>query len=91
MAGMPAEHVCCESAVSLVNTRSCAHRSCSVQTALLSESVRLDTQLAVVATIPAAAESGQFANLAALILIPVRGPPSLPKASPVSLHTTLLV
>lgn len=90
MAGMSGDHVCSKNAASVVKQHPCLHQVCAVQSALASEYVRLDAHLASVAII-SPAQIGRFAHLNGLVLIPVRGPPDLPRVSPVSLHTTLLV
>ena len=73
MAGMTSEHVCCDRAFSVITAHSCSHQVCASQAAIAGESFRLDAHFATVAAV-IHADTGRFAHLATLVLIPVRGP-----------------
>ena len=89
MAGMDRQ-ASAHSAVLVSAPRSCQHRVCANQPALLGERNGFIPHFApsMAAVLPAFLS---FAPAAVDLSIPVRGPPSFRADSPVSLHTTLRV
>lgn len=88
MAGMTPQHACCGRSVHF-STTSCHHETFANQPALLFK--RGGIAAHSVASTVAAPEGSSVIPLELSAPIAARGPPPFPPASPVSLHTTLLV
>jgi hypothetical protein len=91
MAGMPNHEACCGKPISMSSrTSGCHHEACVGQPALKTDHMGYSAQAngisdqvpsEVLVILPATVETCML----------VRGPPLLPKSSPVTLHTTLIV
>ena len=90
MAGMEHQQVSCMTAIALSTPDSCQHRVCAPELAFLFE--RNAVILCAHPSLQLAAPDFVLSAATALEQsIPVRGPPPLRIASPVSLHTTLCI